>query len=292
MVIVTSGKTKEGKPCSFFLNPRLKKALDLAKHRVLKRNWDYVAIISGIPGSGKSTFSRSVARYCCPWFSLKYIAFTAKEFIKITNECPKYSAVVLDESFQSLNTRITMSPEFRRIISHLQLLRQKHLFIFLCLPNFFDLTKGVAIFRASHLFVTYASKEGLRGRFLAWGRNEKRKLYVKGSKYLDLFVVDANFKGRYTRAEDIISEKDYEELKLSHLKDQDKALEEKIDPKEQKLNKAIVYWHDIFDWSFTRIGEVIGLKETAINIRYKKGKGYEKTDLVKNIPKLSLKPPK
>lgn len=278
MVIVTSGKTKEGKPCSFFLNARLKKQLDVAKHRVLKKNWDYVAIISGIPGSGKSTFSRSPARYCCPWFDLSYIAFTAKEFIKITNDCPPYSAVVLDESFQSLNTRITMSPEFRRIISHLQLLRQKHLFIYLCLPNFFDLTKGVAIFRSSHLFVTYASKEGVRGRFLAWGRNEKRRLYVKGSKYLDLSVVDANFKGRYTKAEDIISEKDYEVLKLSHLRDQDKALVEKVNPKEQKLNKTIIYWKDVEHKSFEWIGKIIGITGKSVGARYWKAKGEKKND--------------
>ena len=283
MVIVTSGKTKEGKLCSFYLDARLKKQLDVAKHRVLKKNWDYVSIISGIPGSGKSTFVRSPAKYCCPWFSLKYVAFTAKEFIKITNNCPNYSAVILDESFQSLNTRITMSPEFRRIISHLQLLRQKHLFIFLCLPNFFDLTKGVAIFRASHLFVTYASKEGSRGRFMAWGRNEKRKLYVKGSKYLDLFVVDANFKGRYTKAEDIISEKDYEELKLRHLKEQDIELAEKIDPKEQKLNKMIIYMYDKLHLSFKKIGEIIGMTESNVRIRYLKGKGVTSMQELKNL---------
>ena len=123
-------KGYNGEDQEFYIDGYKKKILDNAVMRN-KKNWDYVALYAGIPGSGKSTLARTDAKYCCPWFDIKYIAFTAQEFIRITNTCPDYSSVVLDESFQSLNSKITMSKPFQRIINHLQLIRQKRLFVFL-----------------------------------------------------------------------------------------------------------------------------------------------------------------
>jgi len=192
-----------------------------------------------IHNSGKSTFARGCAKYCCSWFDVNYIAFTSEEFITLTNNCPEYSAVVLDESFQSMNTRVTMSPDFLRIINHLSILRQKHLYIFLCLPNFFDLSKGIAVFRTSHLFVTY-EKEGARGRVLAFGRDTKRRLYVRGSRYMDYDCVRSNFATRYYKNSHILPEEEYEKRKRQHLMDQDKKIA-KIKEPDHKRN--VLMWN-------------------------------------------------
>ncbi|GAG94284.1 unnamed protein product, partial [marine sediment metagenome] len=206
--------------------------------------------------------ARTGARYCCPWFDEAYIAFTDDEFIKITNNCPEFSSVVLDESFVSLNSRITMSAAFIRIINHLQIIRQKHLFIFLCLPNFFDLSKGVAIFRANHLFVTYATTTGDRGRFVAFGKDEKRELYVKGNKFMNYNAVRANYKGRFTRNDNIIPEKLYERLKLNHLMAQQKVVEEK-NPKKQR-NEEICVLRFEKKWKLGEIAKLKGLDRATI----------------------------
>ena len=199
--------------------------------------------------SGKSTLAKSIARYVCPWFNEKYIAFRDSSgnsevvdgFIEITTNCPEYSSAVLDESFASLNTKVGMSPEFLRILNHIQIIRQKHLFMILCLPNFFDLSKSLAIFRSSHLFVTYANDEGDRGRFNAYGPREKSKLYIKGNRYMDYGCVQPNFHGRFTRNPMIIDEKVYEAMKIHHLKTQDQALikKEKENPRTSKMARAI-----------------------------------------------------
>ena len=214
------GKT----PCQFTIDGILRENLDLAKRRVRKQNWDYVAIISGIPGAGKSTFSRTLARYCCPWFDNEYVAFTSEEFVKITNNCPEFSSVILDESFQSMNARVTMTKAFLQIVNHLQIIRQRHLYVFLCLPNFFDLSKNIAIFRSSHLFIVYADQEGRRGRFLAFSRDGKRRLYIRGSKFLDYNAVKSNFKGKYSLNPNILDESIYEGRKFGHLKAQETDL--------------------------------------------------------------------
>ena len=227
--IIGVGPDKEGKFCPVKIHLLHKETLDLAKTRVKVKNWDYVAIIAGLPGSGKSTLARVCAKYCSPSFNLNYVAFTADEFVKITNECEEFASVILDESFASLNSRTTMTPDFLKVINHLQIIRQKHLFIFLCLPNFFDLAKGIAIFRASHLFVTYPSESGDRGPFLAFDRDSKRKLFVKGMKYMDYNCVKANFIGDFWKNEAIIDEEEYEKMKKQHLLAQEKDAEVKIE---------------------------------------------------------------
>lgn len=223
MPVVTCGTNQDGTPCEFYLDGILKKNMDEVKKRVKDKNWDYCGIVSGLPGAGKSNFAMNTARYCCEWFDEKYIAFTDDEFIKITNEAPEYSAVMLDESFASLNTRISNSSSFLRIINHLQLIRQKHLFIFLCLPNFFDLSKGIALYRASHLFLVYPDSDGGRGRFAAFDRDSKRELYIKGGKYMNYNCVDANFIGRFVRQKSC-NEKTYDLRKRKHLLEQEKSI--------------------------------------------------------------------
>lgn len=221
MVKVISGlNIQKNAKCIFYLDGNLKKNLDATKIRVKQKNWDYVAIITGICGVGKSNFSQSVARYCAESFDETYICFTAEQFISVTNRCDEFSAVVLDESFASLNTRVSNSSSFLRIVNHLQLIRQKHLFIFLCLPNFFDLSKGIAIYRSSHLFLIYADSEGNRGRFCAFDRNGKRQLYIKGGKYLNYHAVESNFYGKFTKQK-VLDEKIYDGMKMKHLLEQE-----------------------------------------------------------------------
>lgn len=220
MVKVTNGKNWKGEPCNFYIDGYLKTNIDDAVDRVKNKNWDYVGIVCGLPGAGKSNFAQTVAKYCCSWFDLSYVAFTDEEFIKISNEAPDYSSIVLDESFASLNTRISNSPNFIRIVNHLQLIRQKHLFIFLCLPNFFDLSKGISIYRSSHLFWIFADEDGDRGRFAAFDRNTKRELYIKGHKFMDYSVTQSNFYGRFLKQK-VIDESKYELKKREHLMKQE-----------------------------------------------------------------------
>ena len=96
----------------FYLDQNLKTNLDEVKKVVSTLNWDYVSIVAGNPGTGKSQFAQTIAKYVDPKFDRKNIAFSGEDFVDITNRVPKQSAVVLDESFQTMNTKVSMSPAF------------------------------------------------------------------------------------------------------------------------------------------------------------------------------------
>lgn len=220
------------------IDMNVKNALDIAKDRVINRNYDYLCCTAGFSGVGKSTFILfTAAPYCCPWFDLSYVAFTADEFINICNNAPRNSAVVLDECFEALNSRTGMSKEFLKIFNHLQIIRQRNLFIFLNLPNFFDLNKNVALFRINHLFVCYEDQRtGKRGKVLGFGRDTKRTLYVKGGKYCDYNAVRANFRAEFRRNKHLYDEKIYEKMKLRHLFNQSKKIDSPIPAREDRAN--------------------------------------------------------
>ncbi|KKL55534.1 hypothetical protein LCGC14_2254450 [marine sediment metagenome] len=257
------GKDKFNRPHYPKIDPDMADVLDLASKRN-HRDFQYIAIIAGIPGAGKTTLSFNLASYVCSWFTLKYVCFTAAEFIRVTTECPQYSAVVLDESFESFNSKGSMTKEFKQILNHLQIIRQKNLFILLNLPNFFDLSKNVAVFLASHLFFVYSTREGDRGRFLVFDRDAKRELYVKGSRYMDYSCVNANFRARfYVNKGMILDESEYESKKLKFFREQNEKIKSQNTISDR--NTIIYRLKKEKDWGSKELGLFFRLHPTHID---------------------------
>jgi len=275
---------KNGEPYKI-LHKSLRKEMDGIKEKVMKYNWDYVSVVAGLPGSGKSTLARSLAFFCDQGFNIDNIVFTAQDFINVTTSCPEYSAIVYDECFEGMNTKATLSPEFQKIINHLQLIRKRHLFIFLCLPNFFDLSKGIAVFRTSHLFLTYASNDGKRGSVLAFSRGNKRRLYVEGRQYMNYNAVQANIRASFTRNNWILDEEEYEKKKdkvlLKYAEELDKKTAKALDKTDQVLlrwlenGKRLIDLAKLLDMPVqTLSGRAIRLRKLG-HLEKTKRKGFE-----------------
>lgn len=165
----------------------LSEELDKVRYRVLKKDFDWVLLIDGEEGSGKSVLAMQIGAYLDPNFSLENIVFTSEEFIaKIKDPKTKAgSCIVLDEAFNALNSRATMSEVNRSMGAVATEMRQKNLFVIIVLPSFFDLDKQFALHRSKALIHVYLKNQVDRGQFVIFTKKSKLYLYLNGKKTYD-----------------------------------------------------------------------------------------------------------
>ncbi len=243
--------------------------LQKSKNAVNFKGWDYVCIVSGIPGVGKSTFAQVLAKFFDPNFESWQICFTADEFKQKTSAGKKGQAFVLDESFADLNSSLSRSPEFIALINHLQLIRQKNLFLILVLPDFFALAKNIALFRANHLFVPY-SVEYKHGDVAVFDREAKRQLYIKGKPFVDYQAVQPNFRCDF-QGHWFCDVEDYKKRKDEHLIEQAKVKEKGVKAGLQR-DTLVYLLHKETDMLLREIATQVGVSEDVVKQWHMKGK--------------------
>lgn len=174
---------------------------------LIQKDWDFVIIVDGKEGSGKSTLVMQLAKTLDPSFNLDRVVFNGVEFQKAVINATKGQAIVYDEGYSDLSSAAWMNQVQKDVIGMLTKIRKKNLFLFIVLPTFFKLKDTIAIFRSAALIHVYyinnKSKEILRerGYWALYDYNKKLLLYQRGK---DLFsyskkIVLPNKWGRFTR---------------------------------------------------------------------------------------------
>ena len=161
----------------------LRPELDKVRNMVLKKDRDWVTVIDGEEGVGKSVLAQHIAKYLDPNFGLDKLVFTADDFIKAIKspDNKKGTAIVLDEAFNAANARSSMSEVNRSMAGVATEMRQKNLFIIIVLPSFFDLDRYFALWRCKSLFHVYFTNNEDR-RYIIFPKTQKKYLYLAGKK--------------------------------------------------------------------------------------------------------------
>jgi len=257
-----------------YMDGRLNDNLEILMDAV-RNDWDGLVVIDGAEGSGKSVLTQQLAKKCDPSINVKRICFTPEEFKKVVVKAKKYEAVILDEGFQSLSSKRSMSEINHSIVAMLTEIRQKNLFIFIVLPTFFDLVKYAALWRSRALIHVYA-KRFERGYFSFYSYSKKKDLYVQGKKFYNYKCVQPDFRGKFTKFQPIDIE-EYKKKKHNslsrHIYDEPRT-EKNI---EHDLKSSIVkniYNNPKFNFSQEQLGEMFGVTRRTIN-KYCKSLGNE-----------------
>jgi adenylylsulfate kinase-like enzyme len=169
----------------YYISPPSEKELDRIKKAVINKDRDFVMVIDGEEGSGKSVLAQQVARKLDPKFCIDNICFNADQFIERLKKAPKYSCIVLDEAFSSANSRSALTEVNRSLIGVATEMRQRNLFVIIVIPSFFDLDKYFALWRCRALFHVYFDKSGGRGSYIIFPKSKKKYLYLMGKKFYD-----------------------------------------------------------------------------------------------------------
>lgn len=230
----------------FYMDGYLQNALDITKKEI-KNDWDFVFVVDGVEGSGKSVFAMQCAFYCDPDLSFDRYCFSPYQFKKAIQSAEKFQAVVYDEAHSGLNSRAAMSMINRSLVSMLTEIRQKNLFVFIILPTYFDLDKYVALWRSRALLHVYTSNSFQRGYFAFFNVDRKKQLYVKGKKMYKYGAAKPNFIGRFTNHYPL-SQKEYRKLKFNSLQ---KKENKQDDAEMQKALHSLLYKRVMEDETMT-----------------------------------------
>jgi hypothetical protein len=188
----------EGEKKELYIDNELHKRIELViKPKLNKKDYDWVWIVDGAEGSGKSVFSMSLAKVVDPSFCLERVTMTPNEFTKAVIKAGKGEAVIFDEGFTGLSSRASLTEINRLIVSLMMEMRQKNLFVIIVMPTIFLLDKYVALFRAKGLFHIY-TKGGRRGRWVYFNNKSKKLLYILGKKLFSYAKPKSKFRGRFT----------------------------------------------------------------------------------------------
>ncbi len=255
----------EGNKKRLYIDKKLKRVLDNGLKRI-RGGFDFVCIICGSVGGGKSTIAFStIAPYLDKNFTESNIVFSAEEFIKRANELPDESSIIVDESFNDMNNRSTAKNSYLKLVNFMTLIRQKRMKIILILPDFFDLSKYMAISRSNLLVVTYSDKKTYeRGKFLLFDSDKKKQLYIKGRKFLNYSVVGASFRGKFQLNPNLIDEKTYIKRKRDHLMSQDEK-NENVDISKFDRDKIIYQLRTEYEWKQKDLAKLFKIDRSQIS---------------------------
>jgi hypothetical protein len=208
-------ETKEGRAYSMdgYLYDKLVQYKNL-----INKDWDFMFVVDGMEGAGKSVFAQQLAKFLCKDFTVNEICFTPEEFIATINKAPKYSAIVFDEGMRGSSSRAAMSSVNRMLNITFAEMRQRNLFVIIVIPSFFEMDKYPAIHRSRVLFHITTTKQLQRGIYKAYHYETKKYLYLMGKqKGYSYSVTKPNYFGRFS-GKYAVDEEAYRKKKHDSLK--------------------------------------------------------------------------
>jgi len=186
-----------GEKKTVYMDNKLKHQLDTKLNpRINKKDFDWVWIVDGSEGSGKSTFAQQIAKVLDPTFCIERMCMTPNEFTKAILKANKGQCVIFDEAFTGLSSRASLTEINKLLVSLMMEMRQKNLIVIVVMPTIFLLDKYVALFRSRGLFHVYL-KNGRRGQWIYFNNKKKKLLYLLGKKLYDYSKPRSGFRGRF-----------------------------------------------------------------------------------------------
>jgi hypothetical protein len=209
-----SGTYRQG----YYLHDKLHYYLDNYFIKGVDYHHDAIAVITGLEGTGKSTFVQAIAHYCGASrgqpLKLDNIVFTGKDLMNSIDNAAPYTPIIFDEAIMNMGSQDFGTDIQKILIKKFTLIRKKRLFIFIVIPSFFMLRKYFAIFRTK-IMLNCVCPDGIqRGYFRFYSHKKKKQLWHRGIKEMDMSGVVPDFTGRFTNTYGyFVDSKEYEAKK-------------------------------------------------------------------------------
>src|SRR3990167_1240677 len=94
--------------------------------KINQKDNDWVWVVDGAEGAGKSVFAQQIAKLVDPTFDTSRMCMTPQEFTTAILKAKKGQAVIFDEAFTGLSSRQSLAEVNRLIVSLMMEMRQKN----------------------------------------------------------------------------------------------------------------------------------------------------------------------
>ena len=202
---------------SLYMDDGLYKQLnENVKPAVQKEDFDFVMVVDGEEGSGKSVLAFQIGKVLDPDLNMDNICFTADDFINAITKAKKNQCIIFDEGFSGLSSRASLSEINNLVISMMMEMRQKNLFVIIVMPSVFMLDKYAVFHRAKGLFHVYMDSNR-RGFWRFFNKKAMKYLYLLGKKLYEYDKAEHTSFGRF-RKQYTINEAQYRYKKAQVFK--------------------------------------------------------------------------
>jgi len=219
---------------------KIQKALDKSKERVIDRDKDFVGLVTGGEGNGKSSLAVEMARYVDGDFDVeKQVAMSYEDVIRTADELEPGQALVIDEGIEMLLSRNHAKKKNKIILEWFREVRAKNLFFFICMPKFKEVDKPIRDDRA-HTLVRCIDQG--RGHFFNNSKMEEITVDRQGNRVVADFPEPLfkdtwqdpsgeNFWDRYQ----MMKQENVDNLSAKYLDDEEEEDEETLQDFKKKL---------------------------------------------------------
>lgn len=272
-------------PGSMYIDGGLFKKLTLVK-KLIRKDWDAVYVVDGEVGAGKSVFTQQICYFVSDGdFTLDEVTFKPKEFRDQVLKSPKYNGIMFDEAFRGMSSRGTLTGINKMLMSLMQEIRQRNLFIFIVLPSIWDLDSHIKLNRCRGLFHIHTDENKDRGYWKFYSNREDQI----GNSRFKIFFGDPRNKYRYPPWHNGLGkyvpfspfdEKEYDAKKKKSLGDYSYEENTKSfnEEKYRKLfEKSLIHNVEQNGDSFVKLGKVYDMLPNTLNKAYHKLKSLKKS---------------
>jgi len=216
----------------YWLHPTLKVNLDTLAYNILQ-GWAFTIIIAGDMKvrMGKSMLAQQIAYYLSyklnRKFSIENVVFSG-EALKEKAKSLSPAVFILDESRADLASAKTLRGTTQELLDFFSETGMLQNVVILVLPDFFELTKTLAVGNSEYLincfrtFEETKDRDGepvlkyVRGKYAFWGNTRKNRLYNEGFKHKNYLAVKPDFYGEWRKFW-VLDVEEYEKRKTEFI---------------------------------------------------------------------------
>lgn len=116
---------------------------------VREQAWDWITVVTGYEGTGKSTLALWIAHICDSRFNVSQVAWEAEDMAQAIANTEPGGAALFDEGVNGLYAREAMGTENRSLTTMTMVARGRQVHQIICIPNLHNLDHYFREFRVA-----------------------------------------------------------------------------------------------------------------------------------------------